>query len=234
MSEPAGGHEHHGYDVDPTHHHPPQPDLEDIPLARHQVMQMAVTSLLIEKGIFSGDDMRAQVERMDGLGPARGAQLVARAWVDDGFRRRLLADSKLAAAELGMDIGPIPILVMENTPDTHNLVVCTLCSCYPKFLLGVPPDWYKSRNYRRRAVREPRKVLAEFGTELDPDVAIQGARQYRRHAVHDPSDPTGRLRRHDRGGTGRAGHPGQPHRRDGAARRLTAPFPCRRSEAGEG
>lgn len=196
MTEPGGGnthgHDHDGYDVDPTHHHPPQPDLEDTPLVRHQVMQMAVTSLLVEKGIFSADDMRAQVERMDALDPSTGARLVARAWVDDGFRERLLADSKLAAAELDMDIGPIPILVMENTPETHNLVVCTLCSCYPKFLLGVPPDWYKSRNYRRRAVREPRKVLAEFGTELDPDVAIR---------VHDstadmrymilPAQPTG-------------------------------------------
>lgn len=196
MTEPGGGnthgHNHDGYDVDPTHHHPPQPDLEDTPLVRHQVMQMAVTSLLVEKGIFSADDMRAQVERMDALDPSTGARLVARAWVDDGFRERLLADSKLAAAELGMDIGPIPILVMENTPETHNLVVCTLCSCYPKFLLGVPPDWYKSRNYRRRAVREPRKVLAEFGTKLDPDVAIR---------VHDstadmrymilPAQPTG-------------------------------------------
>ena len=177
MNEPAGGHphahDHGGYDVDPTHRHPPQPDLEDTPLARHQVMQMAVTSLLIEKGIFSGDDMRAQVERMDGLNPGIGARLVARAWTDEGFRQRLLADSRAAAAELGIDTGPIPILVMENTPETHNLVVCTLCSCYPKFLLGVPPDWYKSRNYRRRAVREPRKVLAEFGTELGPDVAIR-------------------------------------------------------------
>ncbi len=177
MNEPAGGHSHEhdhgGYDVDPTHRHPPQPDLEDTPLARHQVMQMAVTSLLIEKGIFSGDDMRAQVERMDGLNPGIGARLVARAWTDEGFRQRLLADSRAAAAELGIDTGPIPILVMENTPETHNLVVCTLCSCYPKFLLGVPPDWYKSRNYRRRAVREPRTVLAEFGTELDPNVAVR-------------------------------------------------------------
>lgn len=177
MNEPAGGHPHahdHGsYDVDPTHRHPPQPDLEDTPLARHQLMQMAVTSLLIEKGIFSGDDMRAQVERMDGLNPGIGARLVARAWTDEGFRQRLLAESRAAAAELGIDTGPIPILVMENTPETHNLVVCTLCSCYPKFLLGVPPDWYKSRNYRRRAVREPRRVLAEFGTELGPDVAIR-------------------------------------------------------------
>lgn len=177
---PAHGHDHRhphgGYDVDPAHHHPPRPDLEDTPLAYHQVMQMAVVSLLVEKGVFSVDDMRAQIERMDALTPARGARLVARAWVDDGFRQRLLADSKAAAAELGIDLGPIPILVMENTPGTHNLVVCTLCSCYPRFLLGIPPDWYKSRSYRSRAVREPRRVLAEFGTEIDAD---------RRIRVHD-------------------------------------------------
>ena len=98
---------------------------------------------------------------------------MARAWTDAGFRDRLIADSKSAATELGMDIGPIPILVMENTPETHNLVVCTLCSCYPRFLLGIPPDWYKSRSYRSRAVREPRAVLAEFGTGIEPDVDIR-------------------------------------------------------------
>ena len=177
MNETTGGYEHgHGHEgnaADPSVHHPPQPDLEDTPLAYHQVMQMAVASLLVEKGVFSADDLRAQVERMDGLDPSRGARLVARAWVDDGFRERLLADPKSAAAELGMDIGPIPILVIENTPDTHNVVVCTLCSCYPRFLLGIPPDWYKSRSYRSRAVREPRRVLAEFGTEFGPDVAIR-------------------------------------------------------------
>ena len=169
------GHEHGhgGYDVDPTHHHPPRPDLEDTPLAYHQVMQMAVTSLLIDKGVVGADDMRAQIERMDSFDTSRGARLVARAWVDDGFRERLLADSKAAAAELGMDIGPIPILVMENTPATHNVVVCTLCSCYPRFLLGRPPDWYKSRSYRSRTVREPRRVLAEFGTGIDPGVDIR-------------------------------------------------------------
>ena len=166
-------HGHGGYDVDPTHHHPPQPDLEDTPLAYHQVMQMAVVSLLVEKGVVGADEMRAQIERMDALTPARGARLVARAWVDDGFRARLLADSKAAAAELGIDIGPIPILVMENTPETHNFVVCTLCSCYPRFLLGLPPDWYKSRSYRSRAVREPRRVLAEFGTEIDAGCQIR-------------------------------------------------------------
>ena len=175
--EHSGGHDHGqphgGQDTDSTHQHPPQPDLEDTPFSRHQLMQMAVTSLLVEKGIISADEMRAQIEHMDTIGPARGAELVARAWVDDGFRARLVADSKRAAAELGMDIGPIPILVMENTPDTHNLIVCTLCSCYPRFLLGIPPDWYKSRSYRSRAVREPRAVLAEFGTEIAADVDIR-------------------------------------------------------------
>ena len=174
---PTGDHVHahsHGeYDVDPTHHHPPQPDLEEAPLAYHQVLQMAVTSLLIEKKIFSADDMRAHIDHIESIGPARGARLVARAWTDDRFRTRLLADSKSAAAELGIDIGPIPVLVMENTPETHNLVVCTLCSCYPRFLLGLPPDWYKSRSYRSRAVHEPREVLAEFGTEIDPEVEIR-------------------------------------------------------------
>ena len=171
--EHGSAHGHGGNDVDPAHRHPPQPDLEDAPLSRHQVMQMAVTGLLVEKGVFSADEMRAQIEHMDTLGPARGARLVARAWMDGGFRGRLLADSKAAAAELGMDLGPIPILVMENTPEVHNLVVCTLCSCYPRFLLGLPPDWYKSRSYRSRAVREPRRVLAEFGTELGPDVRVR-------------------------------------------------------------
>ena len=169
----AGGHGHGVYDVDPTHRHPPQTDLEDTPLVYHQVMQMAVTSLLIEKGVFSADDMRAQIEAMEALGPARGARLVARAWVDDDFRERFLADPKSAASQLGIDLGPVPILVMENTPQTHNVVVCTLCSCYPRFLLGLPPDWYKSRSYRSRAVREPRAVLAEFGTEIASGVQVR-------------------------------------------------------------
>lgn len=166
-------HGHGGHDVNPTHYHPPQPDLEETPFSRHQLMQMAVTGLLIEKGVLTANEVRAQIEHMDSIGPARGAALVARAWIDDGFRERLVADSKSAAAELGMDIGPIPILVMENTPDTHHLVVCTLCSCYPRNLLGIPPDWYKSRSYRSRAVREPRAVLAEFGTAVGPEVTIR-------------------------------------------------------------
>ncbi|MFK7965548.1 MAG: nitrile hydratase subunit alpha [Burkholderiaceae bacterium] len=166
-------HDHHDhshtesmYDVDPTHHHPPQPDVEDSPLTHHQVMQIAVTELLIDKGLFDAAQMRRQIEKMDSLSPARGAKLIARAWVDAAFKQRLLTDSRAAGKELGIDLGPVPILVMENTQDVHNLVVCTLCSCYPRMLLGFPPDWYKSRSYRSRAVREPRKLLAEFGTNL--------------------------------------------------------------------
>lgn len=166
-------HDHGMYDADPLHHHPPQPDLEDTPLTHHQIMQMAVGELLIEKGIITSDELRAQIDFQDSITPARGAQLVAHAWSDEGFKDRLVADSKAAGAEIGMDIGPVPILVMENTPAAHNLIVCTLCSCYPRFLLGIPPDWYKSRSYRRRAISEPRNVLAEFGTDLSDSVEIK-------------------------------------------------------------
>lgn len=165
--------EHGMYDHDPAHHHPPQPDLEDAPLTHHQIMQMAVADLLIEKKIIDADEMRAQIEFIDSITPARGATLVARAWTDSEFKKRLVADSNKAAAEIGIDLGPVPILVMENTPTVHNMIVCTLCSCYPRYLLGLPPDWYKSSNYRRRAVSEPRKVLAEFGTELLDNVEVR-------------------------------------------------------------
>ncbi len=166
-------HEHGMYEVDPLHHHPPQPDLEDALLTHHQIMQMALGELLIEKDIISAEELRKQIEFMDTITPARGAALVARAWSDPGFKERLVADSKAAGTEIDLDIGPVPILVMENTAEVHNLIVCTLCSCYPRFLLGLPPDWYKSRSYRRRAISEPRKVLAEFGTELGDDVEIR-------------------------------------------------------------
>ena len=109
-------HSHGPYDVDPTHHHPPQADLEDAPLTHHQIMQMAVTELLIDKGIISAAEMREQIEFMDNLSPARGAELVARAWVDSDFKHRLVDNSSEAAKEIGMEIGHIPILVMENTP----------------------------------------------------------------------------------------------------------------------
>jgi nitrile hydratase len=108
------------------------------------------------------------------IGPKRGAQVVARAWCDAGFRKRLLADATTAIEEFGFEGAATGHLkAVENTDETHNLVVCTLCSCYPFSILGMSPAWYKSTEYRARAVREPRKVLAEFGVELDPDVAVR-------------------------------------------------------------
>jgi nitrile hydratase len=136
-------------------------------------MQTAVEELLVLRGVVTREQIDAQVEAMQSRNHERGGLLVARAWVDPAFKARLLADVRTAAAELGIDIGPIPIVAIENTPAVHNVVVCTLCSCYPRMLLGVPPHWYKSREYRSRAVREPRAVLAEFGTILPDGVDIR-------------------------------------------------------------
>lgn len=139
----------------------------------------AIEALLIEKGVLTREDIRRQVEYMEARSPANGARLVARAWVDPGFKARLLSDTKAAALELGIDAsGPVEFVTVENTPEVHNLIVCTLCSCYPRAILGRPPDWYKSFNYRSRAVHEPRAVMREFGLELGADVAV---------AVHDSS-----------------------------------------------
>lgn len=157
------------------HEHPPhptRPDLDD-PFSYYQVMEIAVRELLIDKGILTPDQVRRQVENMDSRTPARGAKVVARAWVDPLFKARLLADGNAAIEELGLDRGPYKLVVVENTTDVHNVIVCTLCSCYPRWLLGLPPDWYKSRNYRSRMVREPRSVLREFGLELPDNVTVR-------------------------------------------------------------
>jgi nitrile hydratase len=147
--------------------------VEDAPLTHHQILELAVAELMIEKGVFSGDDLRRVLEIIDSRSPADGAKVIARAWVDPDFKARLLADTNAAAAELGIDAGTIPITTVENTRGVHNIIVCTLCSCYPKMLLGLPPDWYKSRAYRSRLVREPRAVLAEFGTVLPDDIEVR-------------------------------------------------------------
>ncbi len=146
---------------------------EEGPPTYHQLLAVAVRELLIEKGIFSADEMRAAIEDMESHTPALGAKVVARAWTDSEFKARLLEDGKRAIGELGIDIGALRLVVVENTPDVHNLVVCTLCSCYPRPLLGLPPGWYKSRPYRSRAVREPRAVLREFGTEIPDHVTVR-------------------------------------------------------------
>ena len=141
--------------------------------AHRPIIRQWRTRYLIEKGIFSGGDLRAALEYMQGRSPDLGAKIVARAWTDADFKARLLKDAKSAAAEMGIDTGPAPLLVMENTDRVHNVIVCTLCSCYPVMLMGKSPDWYKSREYRSRMVREPRAVLSEFGTEIAPDREVR-------------------------------------------------------------
>jgi len=121
----------------------------------------------------TADEVRRQVEDMDRRTPARGAQAVARAWSDPAFKARLLTDGNGALEEIGLDRGPYKLVVVENTPHVHNVIVCTLCSCYPRWLLGLPPDWYKSRNYRSRMVREPRAVLHEFGLDLPDSTTVR-------------------------------------------------------------
>ena len=139
----------------------------------YQFLEISVRELLIEKGVLSAEDIRNAVEEMDSRGPQLGAQVVARAWVDPQFKQSLLQDAPAAVKALSIDIGPLQLLVVENTTEVHNLIVCTLCSCYPRTLLGLPPDWYKSREYRSRAVREPRAVLREFGTDIPDEVEVR-------------------------------------------------------------
>ena len=161
-------HTHEGPDP-----HAPRPDHDDT-LTHHKMLEIAIRELLIEKGILTADEIREAVERMDARGPHLGAKLVAKAWVDPAFKTRLVENGSTAAEEAGVQMDqPTRLIVVENTPQLHNLVVCTLCSCYPRMVLGIPPDWYKSRAYRSRAVHEPRSVLAEFGTHLPDDVTVR-------------------------------------------------------------
>ncbi len=165
------GHNHdHG---DWPYPHPKQPDLEDGPLTHHMAMTEAVSELLIDKGVVSADEMRRTLEVIDSKSPAEGARMVARAWLDPDFKARMLEDVNAAAKEMDIDAGSIPIRAVENTADIHHVIVCTLCSCYPRHLIGLPPDWYKSREYRSRVISEPRTVLAEFGTDIADDVEVR-------------------------------------------------------------
>jgi nitrile hydratase len=168
----------HGHDHAGEHHHgsgephaPPQPD--DKVHSYYQILGIALKELLIGKGIVTAADVRRNIELRDSITPASGAKVVARAWTDPTFRKRLFEDGNAAVAELGFSITTTKLVAVENTDDVHNVVVCTLCSCYPRDLLGLPPSWYKSRAYRARIVREPRAVLHEFGTEIPDDVAIR-------------------------------------------------------------
>ena len=165
-------HDHDRHDHDHDHpHSPPQPD--DKVHSYYQMLGIALKELLIEKGVVTADEVRRQIEHRDSITPANGSLVVAKAWTDPAFRQRLLADGNAAVAELGFHMTTTKLVAVENTPEEHNVVVCTLCSCYPRDLLGLPPSWYKSRAYRARVVREPRAVLAEFGTLIADNVAVR-------------------------------------------------------------
>jgi nitrile hydratase len=164
-------HDHHHHEHD--HPHPRRADLEDAPLTHHMALTDAVLDLLVAKGVVTAGEVRRALELVDAATPAAGARMIARAWVDPAYKERLLADANEAAGELGIDGGIIPVRVVESTPALHNLIVCTLCSCYPRFMLGAPPDWYKARAYRSRAIREPRAVLREFGLDLPDGVRVE-------------------------------------------------------------
>jgi nitrile hydratase subunit alpha len=143
------------------------------PLNYFQLMEVSLREMLVEKGILTDEQVNAAVEDMRARTPERGAKVVARAWLDDGFKKRLLENGTKACEELGLDVPALKLLAVENTADVHNAIVCTLCSCYPRMLLGIPPEWYKSRNYRSRMVREPRAVLAEFGLRIPEQMQIR-------------------------------------------------------------
>ena len=171
MSAHIGHHDHeHDHDHGQLHAEVSQPGRPGY----YDIMETAVRELLIERHLFSADEIRRQIEVLDSRTPALGAKVVARAWIDPAFRSRLLADGRAACEELGISFyDDTGLIVLENTGKVHNLIVCTLCSCYPRPVLGLPPDWYKLRPYRARAVSEPRAVLAEFGTIIADDVEVR-------------------------------------------------------------
>ncbi len=169
MAEDERGHaevHHHDHEVAPENR-----DVEET--GHYELMATAIRDLLVEKGVVTPEQIRTQLEFMDSRGPAVGARIVAKAWTDPAFRERLLDDGTAAVAELGIPMAGTELVVVENTPDAHNMIVCTLCSCYPRTILGLPPDWYKSKSYRSRAVIEPRAVLKEFGTEIPDGVTVR-------------------------------------------------------------
>lgn len=163
------------HDHDHDDHAPTRED-DDLELTEREARFLALKSLLIENGVMTADEIRARMEFNERGSPHQAARMIARAWLDPDYKTRMLADTKSAAAELGIEATEAALVTIENTPERHNMVVCTLCSCYPRSLLGEPPAFYVSKAYRSRAVREPRKVLREFGVDIPESVDI---------AVHD-------------------------------------------------
>ena len=173
---PFVSHTAHDHDDDHAHPHAPVQSAEDDADVKYWERRTeALARLLAAKGYFSLDDVRRHIEVIESRTPMLGARVVARAWVDPAFKERLLADAKAACAELGIDTEPLAhITVLENTAEVHYAIVCTLCSCYPRQLLGDPPGWYKSTSYRNRMVVVPRQLLKEsFGTEIAETVDLR-------------------------------------------------------------
>jgi nitrile hydratase subunit alpha len=170
----------HDHDHDHSHDHPhvdahaPRRDHDAGPMGAYEVLAEAMRLLLVEKGVLTEAEINNQIDLLDSRTPALGAKVVARAWTDPAYKSRLIADTRAALMEVGVDIGAVAeFAVVENTPTVHNLVTCTLCSCYPKLLLGVPPAWYKSLAYRSRSVSDPRGVLAEFGLNVPTSTELR-------------------------------------------------------------
>jgi nitrile hydratase len=162
----------HGHDHD--HDHPHEAITADERPGYYEITETAVRELLVERKLFGADEIRRQIEVLDSRTPTLGAKVVARAWMDPAYKERLLENGRTACEELGITFyDDTQLIVLENTADVHNLIVCTLCSCYPRPVLGLPPDWYKLKPYRARAVHEPRAVLEEFGTHIPDDVEIR-------------------------------------------------------------
>jgi nitrile hydratase len=175
MNTDQPGHSHqydHAHDHRAHAAHPTRED-DDLALTHAEAKFLALKGMLIEKGVLTADEIRKRLELNDRGTPHQGARMVAKAWVDPGFKARMLTDGKAAARELGIEVTEAELMVIENTAACHNLIVCTLCSCYPRSLLGEPPAWYVSKAYRSRTVREPRKVLREFGLEFPESVEIR-------------------------------------------------------------
>ena len=161
----------HGHDHDHDDH-APQEHAEGPP-SEFELVSRAMQELLEAKGVVTAEQIRRRIEVFEEDFPYRGGRVIAHAWTDPLFKQRLLEDGRAACAEFGIELEAERLIAVENTPTVHNLIVCTLCSCYPRALLGMPPTWYKSRNYRSRVVFEPRAVLKEFGTELPDSVTVR-------------------------------------------------------------
>lgn len=165
-------HDHEG-DLQEPGSHPVQPDAPPVD-PQIALMEQALREVLLEKGIFTNGELHRAIERMEALdGAVLGRKVVARAWSDPAYKARLLEDGPGAISDFGASLGLPEFRVVENSPDIHNVIVCTLCSCYPRGLLGLPPSWYKSKEYRSRVVREPRAVLEEFGLSIPSKVEIR-------------------------------------------------------------